>query len=127
MKIEVVEGLSKKMDIKWTVSERSGWEVKIPCADFDQEIGKLQTDEDKYALINSCENLTTLQEGEKVLAMGIMGWAMGEVRVDGPLWSSPYVETRGSVFPLSMCEDDRACFVTSSQINKCLLQHEGEK
>ena len=116
LRIETVDKPSRKMD--WTFSERSGWEVKVPSADFDQEIMKLETDEDKYALIHSCENLTDLREGKKVLVMSIRGWVEGEVRMSGEFISGPHVDSGGSLFPLSMCEDDRECWVTSSQFNK---------
>ncbi|MHC4507730.1 MAG: hypothetical protein ACYTAO_02065, partial [Planctomycetota bacterium] len=77
LKVEDVDQPSKKLG--WTCYEQRGWEVKVPSADFDKEIIKLDGDRAKLALIDSCENMTELRHGKKVLAMGITGWVRGQV------------------------------------------------
>jgi hypothetical protein len=117
VKVEEFREPSKKMG--WTCKELKGWEVKVPSADFDKEIMKLSDDQDKLRLIDSCENLTKLRQGKKVLVMSITGWVRGKVVIEGGQYSdSPYVESGGSIFYLEMAEDERNCFVTTSQINK---------
>lgn len=116
VKTETVEEKSKKLG--WTCCERHGWEVKVVPEDFDQRLATLSEDQDKMELISSLENLTELLQGQKVLVMSITGWCYGTVMLQGRYLSSPHVESHGSVWPLEMADDERKCWVTSSQINK---------
>ena len=105
-------------DIGWTCEMRRGWEVKLITPEFDQKIIECADDGEKGELIHACENMTESVEGTKVLAMGIMGWVRGIVREKSELVSFWHVDAGGSIFPLELADDDRCCFVTTSQINK---------
>lgn len=116
LEVEEAEEPSKKLG--WTCHERHGWEIKVPTADFEQQLGKLETDEEKLALIESLENMTETSVGMKVLVMSLFGWVRGVVREKSDLVSFWHVDAGGSIFPLEMAGDERNCWVTTSQINK---------
>lgn len=109
---------SKSKDIGWTFEERRGWEVKELPEDFVQQISGCVDDKEKLSLIDRLPNMTESTIGKKVLAMGIMGWVRGVVREKSELVSFWHVDAGGSIFPLELADDDRCCFVTTSQINK---------
>jgi hypothetical protein len=116
LKVETVESKSKKLG--WTCCIRDGWEVKIVTEEFEKRLAVLNDDKDKLELIYSLDNMTELHQGQKVLVMSITGWCFGTVMLRSRYLSSPHVENRGSVWPLKEAEDERECWVTSSQINK---------
>lgn len=120
MKIETLEATdtSKVPNIGWTCSELQGWEVKVIFDDFDQKIMRCADENKKIKLIESCENMNVIKAGKKVLVMGITGWVRGIVVESGDLWSNWHVDTGGSIFPLKPADDERICWVTTSQINK---------
>lgn len=121
--IKRVPGPSKKLG--WTCKIQDGWEVKVIPDGFWDQIKALETVEEKFELIAGLENLTGhLAHGTKVLAMGIAGWAPGEVKMGmkSEFLSSPHVESKGFVWPLKEATDERKCWVTSSQINKKVFE-----
>jgi hypothetical protein len=117
VKVEDAEEPSKEMG--WFFREQRGWEVKVPCEGFDQKIMECVDDEEKLALISSCADLVELDHDQKVLVMGITGWIRGRVVATGfEYFGEPYVDTGGSVFPLYRADDERFCWVTTTQITK---------
>lgn len=116
LKVETVEEKSKKLG--WTCTIRDGCEVKVVTEEFEQRLAALDDDKEKLELVYILDNMTELVQGQKVLVMGITGWCFGTVMLSGDYFSSPHVESRGSIWPLKEADDERKCWVTSSQINK---------
>lgn len=105
-------------DAEWMCELLDGWEVKVVSEGFREQLANVQDMAAKLELIESLDNLVTLQHGRTVLVMGIVGWCFGTVLTTGTYFSTPHVENEGSVWPLREAKDGRSCWVTTSQINK---------
>lgn len=121
LQVEDVYEPSKKLG--WTCELRTGWEVKVFTDDYVDRM--MDTDKDdneaKTKIIESLPNLVDLEDGQVVLVMSIMGWVSGNVRLTSDIFAGPHVESGGHVFPLRFTDDDRKCWVTTSQINKAVF------
>ena len=106
----------------WTCSIMEGWEIKVPPDDFCERMVAARDDDEKIEIIETFPNLKEPEDGQHVLVMSLFGWAAGNVRLGGDFMSSPHVESGGHVFPMQMAEDDRACWITSVQINKKVIR-----